>query len=217
MPQTLLQELSLVFIRYYGGYMKIHRERVKFKRKFINKKVNVQWIVGISIVTFLIAIVLGYFSLVFMKIVSLFGAAVILLFIIFIGVFFDLLGIAVTAASETPFHSMAAGRVKGADRAIKLIRNASSVANFFNDVIGDISGIISGSAAAAIVIKLNETVTLETTIASILITAGTAALTVGGKAIGKEIALRHANYIVYSIALLVTWVPTGKKKTIKRK
>lgn len=200
-----------------GEAMKIHRERVKFKKKFANRKFNVRWIVGISIITFLIAIVLGYFSLVFMEIVSLPGAVAILLFIIFIGVFFDLLGIAVTAASETPFHSMAASRVRGAAESILLVRNASSVANFFNDVIGDISGIISGSAAAAIVIKLNQNPDAESTLASILITAGTAALTVGGKAVGKELAMRHASYIVYSIGRLVSLLPYDLKKSKKRK
>ncbi len=149
------------------------------------------------------AIVLGYFSIVFMEKVSLLGAVIILLLIVFMGIFFDLLGIAVTAATETPFHSMAASKVKGSKESIMIIRNAGAVANFFNDVIGDIAGIISGSASAAIIVKINETMTVKTVVASILLTSIIAAITVGGKSIGKEIALRHANFIVYKLGSIL--------------
>ncbi len=129
-------------------------KKVKFRQQNANKKINHQWIITITIVTLIIAMLLSYFSLIFMDLVSLAGAVVILLVIIFLGIFFDLLGIAVTAANETPFHSMASAKVKGAKESVTIIRNASSVANFFNDVIGDIAGIISGSASSAIIIKL---------------------------------------------------------------
>ncbi len=184
--------------------MKNNHSKVKFRNMHAHKKFNYLWVIVISIVTFFVAIVLGYASLVMMDKLSLFGAIIILLLIVFMGIFFDLLGIAVTAATETPFHSMAASKVIGAKYSIKIIRNAGAVANFFNDVIGDIAGIISGSATAAIIIKMNETMTLERTLASILLTAMIASITVGGKAIGKEIALRHANYIVYQIGRIVT-------------
>ena len=152
------------------------------------------------------AIILGYASLVLMNKVSLLGAILLLLVIVFMGVFFDLLGIAVTAADETPFHSMAAGRVQGAKESVMIIRNAGAVANFFNDVIGDIAGIISGSASSAIIIKMNIDGTGNATLLSIILTAIIAGITVGGKAIGKELALRHANYIVYQIGKILTVV-----------
>lgn len=166
----------------------------------------------ITSITFFVAILLGYFSLVFMEKVTLFGAILILLVIVFLGIFFDLLGIAVTAAEEISFHSMAAGRVKGAKESIKIIRNAGAVANFFNDVVGDIAGIISGSASAAILIKLNEKLTVESTIASIVITGIIAAITVGGKAFGKEIALRKSNLIVYKLGIIISIFNFSKKK-----
>ncbi len=68
--------------------------------------------------------------------------------------FFDIIGIAVTTAKEMPFHAMAANKVEEAKYAIKLVKNASQVSNFCNDVIGDISGIISGSLGATIIFKL---------------------------------------------------------------
>ena len=54
------------------------------------------------------------------------GIIVVLLFIL-IGVMFDMVGVAVAAADEAPFHSMASQKVKGASLAIKMIKNASKV------------------------------------------------------------------------------------------
>ncbi len=182
---------------------KFNNYRIKFRQESIHKKPNYKWIITITIVTFLSAIVIGYFSLVLMDIVNLFIAFIILFLIVFAGIFFDALGIAVTAANETPFHSMAAGRVAGAKESITIIRNASSVANFFNDVIGDIAGIVSGSASAAIIIKINLPPTVSSTVTSILLTAVIAGITVGGKGLGKQFAIRHANFIVYNVGKLV--------------
>lgn len=187
--------------------------RIRFKQQSIYKKVNYRWITTITIVTLCVSMALSYLSLFFMEIVSLFGALVLLFVIIFIGIFFDLLGIAVSSANETPFHSMASNKVKGAKESIFVIRNASSVANLFNDVIGDIAGIISGSATSAIIIKLMLDSKGKELVFSILLGGFVAALTVGGKAFGKVIAFRHSNGIVYMIGLLMHY----SKITIKHK
>lgn len=187
------------------------KKRIKFKNAYANKKINYKWMIVITIITFFVAILMGYSSLIFMEKVPLFGAIILLLLIVFMGIFFDLLGIAVTAAEETPFNSMAASRVQGAKESIMIIRNAGSVSNFFNDVIGDISGIISGTAATAIILKINEQMTIETTVGSILLGAIVAAITVGGKALGKEIALRYSNFIVYRLGFIVSLFNHRKK------
>lgn len=186
--------------------------RVKFRNLYTHKKVNYKWICVITIITFFMAIIMGYFSLVLMEKVSLFLAVIILLIIVFIGVFFDLIGIAATAADETPFHGMASHRLRGAKESISIVRNAGPVANFFNDVIGDISGIISGSASAAILIKINEKISIQSTVTSIILTAVIAGITVCGKAFGKEIALRNANLIVFRIGYLMSLFKIMSKK-----
>jgi len=186
--------------------------KVKFRQQNGNKQINYQWIVTISLVTLVIAMLLSYFSLLFMNIVSLIGAILLLLVIISLGIFSDLLGIAVTAANETPFHSMASCKVKGAKESIFIIRNASSVSNFFNDVIGDIAGIISGSASAAIIIKLMLDSDGQELVTSIVIGGLIAAFTVGGKAYGKEIALRHSNAIVYRIGIILSYTNIVKAR-----
>lgn len=188
------------------------KPKVKFRSLYTHRSVNYVWIMVITIITFFMAIILGYFSLVLMGKVSLLFAIVILLIIIFIGVFFDLLGIAVTAAEETPFHAMASHRLRGAKESISILRNAGPVSNFFNDVIGDISGIISGTASAAILIKINQNVSVESVIYSMLITGIISAITVGGKAMGKEIALRQSNLIVFKIGYIISLFNLSKLK-----
>lgn len=185
--------------------------KVKFRQQNTNKNINYQWIITITIITLIIAMILSYVSLLFMDFLSITGAIIVLMVIVFFGIFFDLLGIAVTAANETPFHSMASARVAGAKESIIIIRNASSVANFFNDVIGDIAGIISGSAASAIIIKMLLDSDGEELVASIVLGGIIAAVTVGGKAVGKELALMHSNAIVYRIGQLLSFVRIGKR------
>ncbi|NDL66260.1 hypothetical protein [Anaerotalea alkaliphila] len=186
------------------------KHHVKFRSLYKHKPINQKWIRTITLVSFTISAILGYFSIVFMEIVSLAGAVAILLAIIGAGVFFDLLGISVTAADETPFHSMAASRIPGARESILLIRNAGVVANFFNDVIGDIAGIISGSASAAIVLKLHLEGNRNSIVPGILLTSLIAAMTVGGKGLGKEIAMRNSNSLVYKMGQVMHY---GKKLT----
>lgn len=174
------------------------KNRVKFRNK-VKRKVNYKWIGFITIATFMIAMFMAYFSLIFMDKVPVLVALMILMLIVFVGIFFDMLGIAVTAANEVPFHSMAASNVKGSKESIQIIRNAGSVANFFNDVVGDIAGIISGSAAAAIIIKLAVEDRFWLSASEIILSGLIAAVTVGGKAVAKEVAMRNANFIVFQI------------------
>ncbi|PKM95869.1 MAG: Mg2+ and Co2+ transporter CorB [Firmicutes bacterium HGW-Firmicutes-1] len=197
----------------YNLESKEKKTKVKFRSLYTHRSVNYSWIMVVTIITFFISIILGYFSLVITERVSLYLAIIVLLLIVFTGVFFDLLGIAVTAAEETPFHAMASHRLRGAKESITILRNAGPVANFFNDVIGDISGIISGSASAAILIKINQNISVQSTLASLILTAIIAAITVGGKAIGKEIALRHANYVVFKMGYIISFFSfKGQKK-----
>ena len=121
----------------------------------------------------------------------------VVLFIVLIGIFFDIIGIAATAADETPFHSMAARKVYGAKHSIRIVRNADRVASFCNDVIGDISGIISGTASTLVIIQFAQSMDilknspLEYGI-NVGFTSLIAALTVGGKAFGKSFAITYS-------------------------
>lgn len=121
----------------------------------------------------------------------------ILLIVILIGILFDMIGVAVLTSKEVTFHAMSSKKISGAKESISLLRNSNVVSSICNDVIGDICGIVSGSLGAAltsyIVIKLNGNLLWIT----ILITSFISALTVGGKAIGKTIAMKKSDNIVF--------------------
>ena len=125
-------------------------------------------------------------------------ATLILLLFIALGIMFDIIGVAVTAANPKPFNSMAAHRVKGAKEALYLIRNAEKVASFCNDVVGDICGIVSGTTTAVIVVRLQAAFSLpESVLLSVAVTALVSGLTIGGKALGKTVALNKSTSVVY--------------------
>ena len=98
-------------------------------------------------------------------------ALLILALFIGLGILFDIIGVAVTAADPRPFHSMAAHKEKGAREALKLLRNADRVSSVCNDVVGDICGIVSGATGAVIVARLQKGLDLENVLISVGVTA----------------------------------------------
>lgn len=126
------------------------------------------------------------------------GLAIVIL-IVLIGAFFDMIGVAATAAEEAPFHAMASKRVFGAKIAYKIVRHAERVASICSDVIGDIASVLSGAAALAVGVQIGSSLGLhgwgEEGI-SIGLTVLATALTVGAKALGKTIAVYFPTPIV---------------------
>lgn len=177
----------------------------KGRRNRDNPHKTVSWVFKVVLLTFTISFLISLFSESLMGKVGIILAFFILLIIVFIGIIFDIIGIAVASANETPFHSMAADKVKGGKEAVRLIRNADIVANFCNDVVGDISGIISGAAGAAIIVKLAG-FGLNFPMMGIIMSAIIATVTVGGKAIGKGFALNKSRFIVHKVALVLAFL-----------
>lgn len=176
---------------------------------------NRGWILFLFLITFLLSLVINVVSDGLLSALPMVAGLFILLFIILLGIIFDILGLAVATAEEAPFHSMASDRVRGANSAIWLIRNAEKVSSFCNDVVGDVAGIISGSACAAIsaaLILLNPS--WNAVLTSVLLTAAAASLTVGGKAMGKVFAFNNSNQIVYLMGKVLSFfgIPRENKK-----
>ena len=154
------------------------------------------------ITTFILSIIFSYICTNAISSLELFPALLILILTIFIGIIFDIVGVAVTVAKEEELHAKASKKVEGAKTSIKLIRNSSKVSNICADVIGDICGVISGSIAALITIKITEKYNLNFDL-QFIISAIVASLTVGGKAIGKGIAKRNSTKIVHMVGVIV--------------
>jgi len=178
--------------------------KIKFKanNNYHSNNGNKKWIVTMITISFLLSSFLSFSSSNILKKVDIFTALLVVLFIIFIGVIFDIVGVAVTAADEMPFHAMAAKKVYGAREAVKLIRNANRVSSICNDVVGDICGVISGAASALIVTKIAGENADKMSIVEVIIAGIVAAMTIGGKALGKIIALQKSQYIVYKVGVI---------------
>ena len=161
---------------------------------------TIRWVVTIFLVTVLVSGAIKLASDQIMSISGIVVAFLILLVIVLVGIVFDIIGVAVTSADEKPFHSMASRKVPGAQEAIKLLRNAERVSSICNDVIGDICGVVSGSASATIAAQILLSVDFTwPQLITLSMSALVAGLTVGGKAIGKTFAINSCTSIVYTV------------------
>ena len=122
-----------------------------------------------------------------------------------------MIGLAVATAEEKSFHSMATKNVKGAKTAINLINNKDKVASVLNDVVGDICGVVSGACGLAISLKLSSLMGFDKILTTVIITSIISALTIGGKAFGKSIAINNCNSIVFSFSKFINIFTKSKK------
>ena len=166
------------------------------KKKEEKKPGRMRWPLQVFVMSVVISAIISLASSEVLEGAALPLAFVVLLVIILTGIIFDIIGVAVTAADERPFHSMAAHKTPGARQALHLIRRANKVSSFCNDVVGDICGIISGSTAAIIVARLQEALNLRSVVFSLAVTALVSGLTIGGKAIGKTIAMDKSTAVL---------------------
>ena len=128
-------------------------------------------------------------------------AALVLAVFIGLGIVFDIIGVAVTAADPKPFHSMAAHKEKGAKAAhAACCGMPTRCPRVCNDVVGDICGIVSGSTAAVIVTHLQRDLSTTSVLISIGATALISGITIGGKALGKTVAINQCTSVVYRVA-----------------
>lgn len=171
------------------------------------------WAIRIFFISMVISAVLGLASDAALDGAGYLLSFLILFFFILVGIIFDVVGVAVTSADMRPFHSMAAHKEAGAREALRLLKSADHVSSFCNDVVGDICGIVSGSTAAVIVSRLQQGFSGSDLLLSVAVTALISGLTIGGKAIGKNIAINNSTNVVYAVGkILHVFCHFGKGK-----
>ena len=168
------------------------------------KVVDWKWIITISLVAFLISLLFSFLSEAIIPNAHIVVSVILLIFFIFLGIMFDIIGVSVTVADIKTFNSMAAKKVKGANLAVNYIKNANKVSSFMNDVIGDVCGIVSGSTGITVAILISEQFNVSLLIVTIIMTAIISTLTIGGKAIGKSFAINKCNEILYNFVKIVS-------------
>jgi hypothetical protein len=179
----------------------------KRSKKEIKEKRHKRWVVIITISTFLITMLISYISDLLLSNTPIFVAFIILFVIVCIGIVGDVIGVAITAVSIGPFNAMASKKIKGAKTSVSLVKNASRVSNFCNDVIGDVCGILSGATSITIVMQLAQHYpALNLAIITLVLSSTVASITVGGKAVGKDFALKNGTWIIHGISILIASV-----------
>ena len=102
------------------------------------------WPLRVFLLAVALSAVMSFFSSTALEGAGYMVTLLVLAVFIALGIMFDMVGVAVTAADPKPFHSMAAHKEKGGREAIRLLQNANQVSSVCNDVVGDICGIVSG-------------------------------------------------------------------------
>lgn len=153
----------------------------------------------VGFLSFVLAVVVNYVSDLALSSVHVLVAFLVVLLLVAVNVTLDILGTSVTAADQVPLNAKAAKRIPGARQAIWLVRNADRVANFCNDVVGDVTGAVSGAAGTTVAMQLSALVGGGAAVSQFVMlgTVGLiAGLTVGGKAAGKNFAIERATDVV---------------------
>lgn len=183
------------------------RKRKKGKQK---KNDHYIWAVKVFLISIVITAFLSFVSGEMLERLNVYVAFVVLVVFILLGIIFDIIGLAVATAIESPFHSMAAQRNVVGKTAVKLLKNAEKVSSFCNDVVGDICGVVSGATGTAIAASLFNN-SKNAFWWTLLLTSAVAAFIVGGKALGKRLAMQKSVEIVTGVSkVLCVFKPRRK-------
>ena len=167
-------------------------------------KSNNKWILVVTLLAFGLSLIMSFVAGIILKNVTLIVSILVTFLFVLLGIVFDIIGVAVTSGDEVAFHSMSARRVRGGKVGVMLVKNASKVSSICCDVVGDICGIISGSAGVTIVALIIRMTNINELLVSLIVTALISALTIGGKAMGKSIAINKSTEVITIVATILS-------------
>ena len=173
---------------------------------------NKNWVIKAFILTFFLALIISGISNVIVEKCGFIVLLIITVLIVLLGIIFDIIGTAVLTANEATFHAKASNKIDGSKESIKLIKNSSNIANFCNDIVGDICGIVSGSMGAMIAIYAANNLNINNTLTTLLISSIISSIMVGGKAIGKNIAVKKSDEIIFLVGSIINKFSSKKDK-----
>lgn len=178
------------------------------KRKGKKKKRIPAWLSWGLIVLFLSFVLSVLFSLLTEIAVNdspIYVCIAVLVVLLVLNIGCDIIANAVVSCSAEGFNAMASRKIRGAKRAVTFCRNAEKIGSIFSDVIGDICGIVSGSAGAVLAGYFIVNDSIQGMAISIMISAVISALTVGGKAFGKPFSIKYNSKIAFGFARFTTF------------
>ena len=178
----------------------------------MKNKTDFKWVFIVTILAFIISIIMTLFATITLENVSLIIAILITFLFILLGIIFDIVGVAVTSGDEVAFHSMSSRKVKGGKIGVKLLKNTDKVSSVCCDVIGDVCGIVSGTSGVVIVSLIIKLTDINELFVSLLVTGLISALTIGGKALGKGLAINKSKEIVTIVSKVLAFFEFKRRK-----
>ena len=167
-------------------------------------KTDYKWILSVFLLSFFLAMFFTFISETVISNVSLILGIIITLVIVFIGIICDMVGVAISTVQVEPFNAMASKKVREAKTALMLIKNKDKVSSIFCDVVGDVCGVITGSAGAAIIASIIVKSNINILLVSMIIMGLLSTITITGKAVGKNIAMRNSTTIIRTVAKILS-------------
>lgn len=164
---------------------------------------NNNWIYKVFLWTFFLSIVFSSMTNMISFNSNIVITAIIIVLVIIIGIVFDMIGASSLTSKEATFHAMSSKKIKGAKETIKLIKNNVKVSSICNDIVGDICGIVSGGLGAVLALNISKSMHISEALSTIILAALISSLTVGGKAIFKNIAIKNSDKIIYDVGKFI--------------
>ncbi len=162
---------------------------------------------SIGMLGLLVAIVIGGPLGAILQTVDVMTGTFILIASIGFAILSDIIAIAATSGREEPFNAMASNRVPGAREALVIVRNAGRVNSICADVIGDISGTISGVVATPIILSMKAIYPdVSTSILGMIVLGVIAFITIGGKAAEKGFAVRASTSVLLLVGKIIYYL-----------
>jgi len=172
------------------------------------------WPLKVTIITLVLSAFFSFSTEIVSSKSNLVVALLICILLVLISIIFDGIGVAATNCDIKPLTAMASKRIPGSRIAIRLVQNSEKVSSICCDVIGDICGVVSGACSAAIVLRIvaYSGAGSQQLLISIIASALIAAITVGGKAVEKTIAIRNSKEMVMLTARFLAFFIKENKK-----
>lgn len=185
----------------------------KRKRRSSEKKTSerasgsrstVRQALSIGTLAFVIAVFSGGPLGAMLQNVDVWTSLIFLLLVILVGILADIIAVAATAVKDVPMNAMASDKVPGAQEALIIVRNAGRVNSIFGDIIGDIVGTITGVVATPIIFAITELYPgIPTVVVSAVVIGFIAFLTIGGKAMEKDFAVRQSTMVILWVGKVI--------------
>lgn len=176
-----------------------------------------KWFVKISLLAFSTSLFLSLFSEMILNNANLCIALVLLVIFMFMNVFSDMFGLAITSCQIEKFKKENLDK-RQFEICVKLVEASDKVSSILCDVVGDICGILCGVSGTMIAMILSKNIDISS--AKIFIGAFTssfiAGLTVLFKAVSKNYAVNHSSDIVKKISKIILLFKFFRKNKSKQ-